>query len=172
MTGSDVSESEVRRLSESGQLRRYRVLHFATHGMVLPEAPELSSLVLSHVADPAAGAEGIDGYLTMAEIANLDIAADFVNLSACDTGLGRIYGGEGVVGLTQAFLVAGANSLSVSLWQVADEATSRFMTGLYRLVEEEGLSHAEAMTAMKRRFLEEESTARLFFWAPFVYYGA
>ena len=121
---------------------------------------------------PAAGAEGIDGYLTMAEIANLDIAADFVNLSACDTGLGRIYGGEGVVGLTQAFLVAGANSLSVSLWQVADEATSRFMTGLSRLVEEEGLSHAEAMTAMKRRFLEEESTARLVFWAPFVYYGA
>ena len=172
LTGAEASEAEIDRLSTSGQLRDYRVLHFATHGMVLPEAPELSALVLSHVPASVEAASGIDGYLTMAEIAELDLAADFVNLSACDTGLGRIYGGEGVVGLTQAFLVAGANSLSVSLWQVADEATSRFMTGVYRLVEEQGIGYGAAMAAMKRRFLEDERTARPFFWAPFVYYGA
>jgi len=56
----------------------------------------------------------------MKEISDLDIKADFFNLSACETGLGKIYGGEGMVGLTQSFLIAGANGLSVSLWQVAD----------------------------------------------------
>ena len=107
----------------------------------------------------------------MKEIAALDLHADFVNLSACETGLGKMYGGEGVVGLTQSFLVAGANGLSVSLWQVADESTMEFMTGLYRLVRDKGLAHDRAMTAMKRRFLADERFKLPFYWAPFVYYG-
>jgi CHAT domain-containing protein len=106
----------------------------------------------------------------MGEILELDIEADFVNLSACETGLGKLYGGEGVVGLTQSFLVAGANGLSVSLWQVADESTMDFMIGLYRSVQDEGMSYHRAMTDMKRQFLKGRY-ADPYYWAPFVYYG-
>ena len=107
----------------------------------------------------------------MREISQLELAADFVNLSACETGLGKIYSGEGVVGLTQAFLVAGANGLSVSLWQVADESTMNFMVGLYRLVRSGSLDYAHAMTAIKRSFILDPRYRNPFYWAPFVYYG-
>jgi CHAT domain-containing protein len=91
--------------------------------------------------------------------------------SACETGLGKIYRGEGVVGLTQAFLVAGANGLSVSLWQVADESTKEFMAGVYRMVMEKEVSYDIAMTAMKREFIKSKKYGEPFYWAPFVYYG-
>ena len=192
-TGKSVNESTVKSLSEKGDLKEYKVLHFATHGLVVPEIPELSALVLSLSKEEE---NNEDGYLTMKEIAELDINADFVNLSACETGLGKIYGGEGVVGLTQSFLIAGANGLSVSLWQVSDESTMKFMIGVYKLVQEKGLSYDKAITEMKRAFisgairtdkydikrgfklLETESDIKKpnkysipFYWAPFVYYG-
>jgi CHAT domain-containing protein len=118
--GADVTEYKIKQLSKNGFLDDYKVLHFATHGLVVPEIPELSAIVLSLFRNEK---NNEDGYLNMKEIAMLEIKADFVNLSACETGLGKIYGGEGVVGLTQSFLIAGANGLSVSLWQVADEST-------------------------------------------------
>ncbi|MGC9312484.1 MAG: tetratricopeptide repeat protein, partial [Sediminispirochaetaceae bacterium] len=168
-TGGDVSELNLKKMSCHGDLKDFRVLHFATHGLVVPELPELSSLVLSQTPDTD-GDE--DDYLTMLEIGELELEADFVNLSACETGLGKIYGGEGVVGLTQAFLIAGANGLSVSLWQVADESTARFMTGLYREASEQHIGYDEAITQMKRSFIAGGGKyAHPFFWAPFVYYG-
>jgi CHAT domain-containing protein/tetratricopeptide (TPR) repeat protein len=168
LVGEDVSEKKLKDLSRQGALRSYRILHFATHALLVPDAPELSALVLSEAGD---GEGEEDGFLNAKEIAELSIAADFVNLSACETGLGRIYGGEGVVGLPQAFLEAGANGLSVSLWQVADASTKEFMVGLYRLVRERGLSHARAMTEIKREFIRSEAYSDPFFWAPFIYYG-
>ncbi|MBD3167332.1 CHAT domain-containing protein, partial [bacterium] len=170
LTGKEVSEAVVKQMSDSGALADYRILHFATHGLVVPVIPELSAIVLSQTE---ADSSGEDGYLRMGEITELKLAADFVNLSACETGLGRVYGGEGVVGLTQAFLIAGANGLSVSLWQVADEATARFMEQLYKRVEQ-GMSYPEAMAAVKRSFINGEQGGEKthpFFWAPFVYYG-
>ena len=128
-TGSNVNEAFVKELSTAGALAQFRIIHFATHGVVVPEVPELSAVVLSQFGEDA----GEDGYLTMSEISGLDLAADFVNLSARSTGLGKVYRGEGVVGLTQAFLIAGTNALSVSLWNVGDESTRTFMTGLYLL---------------------------------------
>lgn len=130
----------------------------------------------------------------MAEIAQLKLKADFVNLSACETGLGKIYGGEGVVGLTQSFLIAGANGLSVSLWSAADESTMMFMVGVYQLVKEKGISYKDAINKMKRRFIRGEmetksskstrgmkvakiagakinKLSRPYYWAPFAYYG-
>ena len=171
LTGDQVSESTVKKLSGEGALARYKVLHFATHGLVVPELPELSALVLSQFA---AERDGEDGYLRMGEIAALELKADFANLSACETGLGRLFGGEGVVGLTQSFLLAGANGLAVSLWQVADNSTAEFMAALYAAVQEEGMSYAEATAAVKRRFILGafgERYAAPYYWAPFVYYG-
>ncbi len=167
-TGDVVNEKQIKRLSNEGLLSDYKILHFATHGLVVPGLPELSALVLSLTGNESSTE---DGFLTMKEIADLDIEADFVNLSACETGLGKIYGGEGVVGLTQAFLIAGANSLSVSLWQVADESTMKFMTNLYRYAEENKSSFDSAVSAVKRLFIADENYSHPYFWAPFVYYG-
>ncbi|MGO9310795.1 MAG: CHAT domain-containing protein [Spirochaetia bacterium] len=165
LTGADASEKKIKEMSRDGTLARFSVIHFATHGIAVPEAPDLSALVLSQ-------GEGTgDGYLTTREIAGLTMKADFVNLSACETGMGRILAGEGVVGLSEAFLTAGAGSLSVSLWQVSDEGTRKFMTELYRAVEERGLSYARAMTEVKRSFLRAGPFTEPFYWAPFVFYG-
>lgn len=171
ITGKNVTEKRIKDLSASGELSKYKVIHFATHGVVVPSIPELSALVLSQFKEER---DNEDGYLRMGEIAKLKLQADFVNLSACETGLGKIYGGEGVVGLTQAFLIAGANGLSVSLWEVADESTSKFMVGMYELVENKGYDYATAMTEVKRRFIRGEFGERYkapFYWAAFVYYG-
>jgi CHAT domain-containing protein len=138
---------------------------------VCQEIPELSALVLSQFKDERGGE---DGYIRMGEIAQLKLQADFVNLSACETGLGRIYNGEGVVGLTQAFLVAGANGLSVSLWQVADESTAKFMVAMYQEAQKNGGDYGRAITEIKRRFIKGdfgEQYRHPFYWAPFVYYG-
>ena len=146
----------------------YKIIHFATHGIVVPEIPELSAVVLNQVGNTTE-----DGYLTKSEIQNLKLKADFVNLSACETGLGKIYGGEGVDGLTQSFLIAGANGLSVSLWQVADESTMEFMTGVYQLMKG-GKTPVSASADMKRKFISGTINPEYkhpFYWAPFVYYG-
>jgi CHAT domain-containing protein len=170
-TGRDVTERKIKEFSKDGTLSKYKVLHFATHGLVEPEVPELSAVVLSQFENEQ-GRE--DGYLCMGEIAKLVIKADFVNLSACETGLGKIYGGEGVVGLTQSFLLAGANAVSVSLWEVSDESTSQFMVSMYDKVQSEGVDYADAMTEIKRQFISGDFGDKYkspYFWAPFVYYG-
>jgi len=169
VTGAEVTESSLKAMAASGELKNYRMLHFATHGMVVPEAPELSALVLSQMGKPDAGSE--DGFLSMREVAKLQLAADVVTLSACETGLGKVYSGEGVVGLGQAFLIAGANGLTLSLWQVADESTKTLMVDVYGLVEKEGITFANALTRVKREFINDPAHSHPFYWAPFVYYG-
>lgn len=171
LVGDEVNENRIKQYSSDGRLAKYKVIHFATHGLVVPQLPELSALVLSQFDEEL---EGEDGYLRMGEIAELNIGADFVNLSACETGLGKIYGGEGVVGLTQSFLIAGANGLSVSLWQVNDESTALFMTELYKKVQDSGMGYNQALTAVKRDFIDGSHGAQWqspYYWSPFVYYG-
>ena len=169
--GEHVSENFVKILSKTGELKKYKVIHFATHGLAVPEVPELSAIVLSLFKKER---RGEDGYLRMPEIIQLKTRADFVNLSACETGLGKIYAGEGVVGLVQSFLIAGANGLSVSLWQVADVSTMKFMIGLYSLVQKRKIGYNEAVRSMKLKFIhgfEKGKYKDPFYWAPFVYYG-
>ena len=170
ITGAEVAEPALKAMARSGELARYRVLHFATHGLVVPQAPELSALVLSQ----GQAASGEDGYMRADEIAQLKLAADFVNLSACETGLGKVYGGEGVVGLAQAFLAAGTNGLSLSLWSVADASTATFMSEVYRTAAVDHVSYVEAIGRTKRRFIRGDFGPEYrdpFYWAPFVYYG-
>lgn len=167
-SGKKVTESLIKELSEENKLGNYKIVHFSTHGIFIPEHPNMSAIVLPP------GKDGEDGFLTADEIALLKLNADFVNLSACETGLGKIYEGEGVVGIAQSFVIAGANALSVSLWQVADNSTSLFMTELYKMVKEENISYSTAMNRIKRKFIKGEYHKALdlpYFWAPFVYYG-
>lgn len=169
VTGKDASENKLKEMSKSGKLAEYNVLHFSTHGFIVPDIPDLSALVLA-----ADDNDQEDGYLNAYEIMNLDIKADFVNLSACETGLGKIYKGEGVVGLTQAFMIAGANSVSVTLWPVADKSTSIFMTEMYKIAEELDMSYLESMSTVKRKFINGDFGDEYrdpYYWAPFVYYG-
>ena len=100
--GPDFSEKKIKNLSSSGQLKNYKVLHLATHGMVVPTLPELSTIITTlNMTDN----DGEDGYLNQVEIANLKLNADFVAPSACETGLGKVYAGEGVSGLMQSLLL-------------------------------------------------------------------
>lgn len=184
LTGANASERTLYRLSDDGRLDDYRALHFATHGLLVPDEPALSALVLAEGGrkdsrrdgTPKEGAEDIvlDGYLSMQEIASLDLNAEFVGLSACRTGLGRIYRGSGAVSLAQAFLQAGAGSAAVSLWSVYDASTSRFMQATYRRAWTSSTSWSEAIAETKRAFVEGHHGERLRaprFWAPFVHYG-
>ncbi len=167
-TGDKVNEENIKNLSKAGILKKYKMIHFATHGLVTPDYPELSALVLS-ISKKINDKE--DGYLQAGEIADLDLNVDFVNLSACETGLGKIYGGEGIVGLPQAFILAGANNISVSLWEVADKSTMIFMTEFYKLINEKKISYSEAASQVKRMFIKDKKFFNPFFWAPFVLYG-
>ncbi len=170
ISGKAATEDKIKEMSSNGKLSEYKMLHFATHGVVVSDLPELSAVVLSQFENAL---NDEDGYLTMGEIADLDIKADFVNLSACETGLGKIYAGEGVVGLTQGFILAGANSVSVSLWPIADEATSEFMVSVYSKIAK-GEDYPESIMNTKREFISGvygEEYTHPFYWAPFVYYG-
>ncbi|GEM_PF-7021891 len=180
LTGHRASERTLRRWSRSGRLRDFRVLHFATHGLASPTRPSLSALVLSDVTHPPqppgdSTAPGqVDGYLNAREIPALDLNADFVILSACRSGLGRVYRGSGVLSLAQSFLEAGASATAVSLWAVYDEATNRFMQAVYRRAWDREQTWAEALTKTKRAFAAGKYGDRYQdprFWAPFVHYG-
>jgi CHAT domain-containing protein/tetratricopeptide (TPR) repeat protein len=183
-TGDQASEQTLRTWARQGRLRNYRVLHFATHGLASPTRPSLSALVLSDVteAPQPVGPEGkggafrgqVDGYLNAREIAGLDLNAEFVALSSCRSGLGRVYRGSGVLSLTQSFQDAGATATAVSLWAVYDLATSRFMEAFYRRALSADISWAGALAETKRAFASGAHGERLQdprFWAPFVHYG-
>jgi len=169
--GSKASESIIKGMALNDELNKYKIIHFATHGVVIPELAEMSALVLSQFKEIQ---NGEDGYLHMNEISNMKLNADFVNLSACETGLGKLYEGEGIVGLTQAFLISGANGVLVSLWSVADKSTLLFMVELYKLTITRGMNYAEATQEVKKKFIAGEfgdKYKELYYWAPFVYYG-
>jgi CHAT domain-containing protein/tetratricopeptide (TPR) repeat protein len=138
LVGPEASEQELVQLAETGALREYVSMHFATHALMDDEYPERSALVLSQVGLPdpleavMAGKRIYDGLATSKEIVmEWELDADLVTLSACETGLGKKVGGEGYIGLSHAFFQAGARSVLVSLWKVEDQATSMLMKRFY-----------------------------------------
>src|ERR1039457_5332330 len=106
-----------REAAQSQDLGQYRIVHFATHGLLDNEHPELSGLVLSLVDQQG---KPQDGFLDLQDVYNLNFAADLVVLSSCETGLGKEIDGEGLVGLTRGFMYAGAQRVIASLWKVDD----------------------------------------------------
>ena len=164
------SESELKRLSTSGQLKGYSVVHLACHGYFDKNMTEMSSVVFSEVSGRLTGISQEDGYLTIPETALLNLDADMVCLSACDTGRGKIRKGDGMVGLPRAFMVAGARHVGVSLWNIDDEATAEFMVRMYRKVEKEGKSYSRAYREVKAEFRTDAKWDHPYYWAAFVLY--
>jgi CHAT domain-containing protein len=159
-------------------LAQYRIVHFAAHGVMEDDLGLATQPAL--VLSPGRAEGQSRGLLQFADIIGLKLKAELVVLSACNTGLGRLRAGEGIVGLTRAFLYAGASSVVVSLWQVEDQSTSLLMEHFYRYLKQ-GQSKAEALHQAKLRLLEatitlqalgqRQSLAAPFYWAPFVLVG-
>lgn len=148
-------------------LKNYRVIHIATHGLLNAERPQFTGVVLSLV-----GNKQYDGFLRTNEIFNLRLGAPLVMLSACETGLGKEKRGEGVIGLTRAFMYAGAPTVGVSLWSVADASTALLMSDFYkRMLTGQGMSPNAAMRESQKAMIDSKKYSAPFFWAPFVLVG-
>lgn len=145
---------------------RFRYLHFATHGVFNDASPLDSSIVL---AQPLAGAKE-DGFLTAREIFDLDLPAEMVVLSACNTARGDKRSGEGVVGLSWALFVAGAPTQVLSQWAVADQSTAQLMKSFYSNLKA-GQAKGAALRAASLSLMKDGKHAHPFYWAPFVLIG-
>jgi CHAT domain-containing protein/tetratricopeptide (TPR) repeat protein len=161
----DLDASEAN--ASTRDLRPYRVLHFATHGLLNAERPQFTGLVLSLVGNGG----GADGFLRTDEVFNLKLGSPLVMLSACETGLGKERRGEGVIGLTRAFMYAGAPVVGVSLWSVADQSTAQLMSDFYKNLLGGAGGPSAAMRAARRSLIDGKRYSAPFHWAPFVMVG-
>ncbi|MEQ8186798.1 MAG: CHAT domain-containing protein [Candidatus Eremiobacterota bacterium] len=167
-TGINATEENVKSKSSD-----YRYLLFATHGFLDEENPMYSGLVFT-----LKGTKDEDGFLRAMEVLNLNLKSELVVLSACETGLGKIRTGEGVIGLTRAFMYAGSHAVVVSLWSVESASTARLMEIFYKNLMA-GMTKAEALRKAKITLMKETeviegnrlSYSHPFFWAPFVMVG-
>jgi CHAT domain-containing protein len=150
---------------KSNRLDGFRVIHFATHGLVSQRHPLRSALVLA-----AAEGDGEDGFLQAREILQLKLKSELVVLSACQTARGQVLAGEGTQGLAQAFLNAGSQSVVASLWNVNDQRAALFMEAFYRHLAK-GQSKVEALRSAKLELLKIPATASPRYWAAFILIG-
>src|SRR6266508_3207070 len=157
-----------RDLAMSRELSQYRILHFATHGMLNSERPELSGLVFSLIDRQG---KPQDGFLRLYEIYNLQLNADLIVLSACETGLGKEIKGEGLIGLTRGFMYSGAPRVVASLWNVDDLATAELMKLFYQGILKDGLPAGAALRAAQLELSRQKRWASPYFWAGFVLHG-
>ncbi|MDQ1613582.1 MAG: hypothetical protein QOG00_3513 [Pyrinomonadaceae bacterium] len=157
-----------RETAMSPALSDYRIVHFASHSIFNSKHQELSGIVLSLV-DPQGKPQ--DGFLRLHDIYNLNLPAELVVLSACNTGLGTDVKGEGFVGLTRGFMYAGAGGVMASLWKVDDEATAELMKHFYAGVLTEGLSPATALKKAQLALRSQKRWRAPYFWAGFVLQG-
>jgi CHAT domain-containing protein len=171
--GAQASEREVKRLSASGELAQYRMLHFATHGLLAGDLASAAEpgLILS---PPETASEEDDGYLSASEIAALKLDADWVVLSACNTAGGAAASAEALSGLARAFIYAGARALLVSHWAVYSDATVKLITGaVSEMARDPKVGRAEAMRRAMLALIDKGAPAEAHpaYWAPFVVVG-
>ncbi|WP_341526686.1 tetratricopeptide repeat protein [Nostoc sp. UHCC 0302] len=152
----------------SKQLSQYRMLHFATHGFLDSNDPELSGIVLSLVDKQGKPQRG---FLRLNEIFNLNLPTELVVLSACETGLGQEVKGEGLVGLTRGLMYGGAARVVVSLWSVDDEATSLLMRKFYSEMLQQNKSPSAALRAAQLKLWQQEQWRNPYSWAGFTLLG-
>ena len=155
---ANANESEIK----SQDFRKYKYVHLATHGVVNESNPALSRIFFNPSTLE-------DGNLYTGEIYNLQFDTDLVTLSACETGLGKLSKGEGVIGLSRALLYAGANNLVVSLWTVSDASTAQLMTQFYSNFNSS--KYAPALSTAKKKLISSDDYSAPFYWAPFILIG-
>jgi CHAT domain-containing protein/tetratricopeptide (TPR) repeat protein len=160
----NASEENVR----NRDMMNYKVVHIATHGLLDAQRPQFTGVVLSLVGNKTA-----DGFLRTDEIFNLRMNPSLVMLSACETGLGKEKRGEGVIGLTRAFMYAGAPTVGVTLWSVADKSTAELMTDFYRryLSLDKPAAASSSMRDAQLAMISAKKYSAPFYWAPFVLVG-
>ena len=148
----------------NGSISDYGFIHFATHAFINDNNPALSGIALR-------GSNGDDGIIYINDIYNLQMNADLVVLGACDTGLGQIRKGEGMIGFTRAFHYAGASNLVVSMWKVNDQPTANLMIEFYKHFRS-GKSYAEALRSAKLELINHPEYAAPRNWAAFILNGS
>jgi CHAT domain-containing protein len=161
LTGEEAREDRVK--TEAGKCR---ILHLATHGVFNDKSPMYSHLLL---AQPK-GDDSQDGLLEAWEIMNMDLNADLVVLSACETARGRVGSGEGIIGLTWSSFIAGAPAVVVSQWKVEASSTTELMVGFHRNLKS-GLTKAEALRRSSLALLKTAEFRHPFYWAGFILVG-
>ena len=157
-----------RTLATSPEIGRYRIVHFATHGLINTEHPELSGVVLSLVDEKG---RPQNGFLRLYDLYNLKLSAELVVLSACQTALGRDIKGEGLVGLTRGFMYAGAPRVVASLWQVEDRASAEVMKRFYEAMFVQKLTPSAALRAAQVSMSADKRWHAPYNWAAFTLQG-
>jgi CHAT domain-containing protein/Tfp pilus assembly protein PilF len=167
--GKEAVDFEASRATAtSPELSQYRIVHFATHGLLDSVHPELSGLVFSMVDK---NGRPQNGFLELQDIYNLNLPADLVVLSACETGLGKEISGEGLVGLTRGFMYAGASRVMASLWKVSDAGTAALMAEFYRAMKKNNLPPAAALRAAQIKMWQQKRWNNPYYWAAFQIQG-
>ncbi len=165
LTGAAAREETVK-----AEAARYPILHFATHGLLDDKNPLYSRLLL------ASSNGNDDGFLEAREIMKLDLRADLAVLSACQTARGTIAPGEGLIGMSWAFFIAGTTTTVVSQWKVDSASTSRLMVDFHRSLQgtdkHPALNKAEALRHAARKLMSNPKYRHPFFWSGFVVVGS
>jgi CHAT domain-containing protein len=157
-----------REMAMSPEVSQYQIVHFATHGFLDSEHPELSGIVLTMV-DRNGGKK--NGLMPLHDIYNLNLSAELAVLSACQTALGKDVSGEGLVGLTHSFMSAGSKSVVASLWKVDDRATAVLMGEFYDAMLKRGMTPAAALRSAKLKMMRDPNWDAPYYWAGFVLQG-
>lgn len=165
-TGAAATETNFRK-----NINNYRYVHIATHALIDDSYPENSGLVFADFANMPDSAmvqrdDGVEGILFASEIYPLNINADLVTMSACETGSGKLEEGEGVVGLVRGFLSAGARNVLYSYWKVGDETTMNLMRDFYNYTLS-GVSYGTALRKARLKMLNDPETSFPLLWGAF-----
>ena len=171
--GARATETEVKRLSSAGELARYRIVHFATHGAIAGDLTSSNEpgLILT---PPSTVSETDDGYLSASEVAGLRLDADWVILSACNTAAGNTNNAEALSGLARAFFYAGARALLVSHWAVNSDAAVDLVTAAVTASKKKvdhSRAHALQMAMLKLISGADANARHPSYWGPFVLVG-
>jgi len=159
--------SDAKEDSFKTNVKDYKIVHIASHSFMNEDQPDISGVIF---AQPTDSSSVNDGILYAGETYNLNLNADLVVLSSCESGLGKLFKGEGMIGLTRGFLYSGTTNIMFSLWKISDKHTSELMIGFYKQLIS-GKSYSESLRQAKLKMITNQITARPRSWAGFLLIG-